>query len=65
MNKEINNFEFVSYEELLEVENNLEWNPFDTTGTGYLEEDLTEEIRKQYNDAADYYELMDKINLNK
>lgn len=51
-------FEIISIEELREIESNLESNPFDTTGCGYLEDDFTEEIRRQYSEAIDYYRLM-------
>lgn len=56
-------FELISYEELIELEANLISNPFDTTGCGYIEDDLTDEIRRQYKEAYEYYELMDNINL--
>jgi len=52
-------FEIISIEELKEVEFNLEYNPFDTTGCGYIEDDFTEEIRKQYEEAINYYKLID------
>jgi len=58
------NFELVSYEELLEAEYNLAYNPFDTTGCGYIEEDFTEEIKKQYKVASNYYKTMENIDLN-
>lgn len=46
---------FVSLEELGEFEQNLEYNPFDTTGCGYLEEDFVEFLVEQYQEASDYY----------
>lgn len=47
--------EIISYEELVEVENNLAFNPFDTTGTSYMSDDLEEHILKDYEEAIEYY----------
>ena len=47
--------EFVSIEELGEFEENLEYNPFDTTSCGYLSEDFVEFLVDQYQEASDYY----------
>lgn len=52
-------FEIISIEELKEIESNLDSNPFDTTGCGYISDDFTEEIRKQIAEAKNYYRLMD------
>jgi hypothetical protein len=56
--------EIISMEELAEAEYNMEYNPFDTTGTGYLEEEFTEELKNQYKLASDYYKAMENIDLN-
>ena len=56
--------EIISIEELTEAEYNMVYNPFDTTGTGYLEEDFTEELKSQYKLASDYYKAMENIDLN-
>ena len=50
-----NYFEVISIEELKEFEYNLEFNPFDTTGCGYLEEDFTEFLVVQNEKATDFH----------
>lgn len=62
MKNNTQNLNLISIEELAELEYNLEYNPFDTIGTGYLEDDFTEEIKRFYKQAIDYYSLMDNIN---
>jgi len=47
--------QIISLEELQEREYNLEYNPFDTTGTGYLNEDFTEDMIAQNEQAIEYH----------
>ena len=52
--------DIVSLEDLIEVEYNMEYNPFDTNCTGYHEDDITDEIRENYKKACNYHKLMEK-----
>ena len=45
----------ISFEELKEIEYNIEYNPFDTTGIGYLEKDFTEYLISLNEEAIEYY----------
>lgn len=55
--KNTENFEvcLISYEELQEFEYNLEYNPFDTTGCGYLSEGLIEDLIAKNEEAIEFY----------
>jgi hypothetical protein len=51
----IEKIEFISIEELKEAEYNLVFNPFDTTGCGYLEDDFIEELVAQTEKASEFH----------
>ena len=48
-------FELISLEELEEFEYNLAFNPFDTCGCGYLDDDMIEYLVSLYEEANEYY----------
>ena len=48
-------FAIISYEELKEFEYNIEFNPFDTTGCGYLSDDFIDFLKDQNREAFEYY----------
>jgi len=45
----------ISYEEFQQNEYDMEYNPFDTTGTGYIDEDYKKQLSIYNKEAIDYY----------
>ena len=57
---QIEEFEMISLEELKEFEYSMAFNPFDTTGTGYLDEDFIEFLIERNEEAYEYYGMLEQ-----
>ena len=53
-------FEMISLEELKEFEYSMAFNPFDTTGTGYLDDDFIEFLISRNEEAYEYYGMLEQ-----